>query len=142
MLRQYRFPVSVGHATDTLRPLRRHRGAPRSGLTLLLRIASCGCFGSADVAEGLIIPTDHGGRRAGGSRPIELAVVRGGIWASYHDLVDTAPRRRPVRWWSGPRVRPAAHVSDYRATDGHRTVITTESSSACHVWSMPGPHMA
>ena len=25
-------------------------------------------------------------------------------------------------------------------SDGHRTVMTTESSSACQVWSMPGPH--
>lgn len=66
MLRQYRFPVSVGHATDALRPLRQHQGAPRSRLTLLLWIALCGRFGSADVAEGLIIPTDHGDRRPGG----------------------------------------------------------------------------
>jgi hypothetical protein len=31
---------------------------------------------------------------------------------------------------------------DHTGRDGHRTVMTTESSSACHEWSMPGPQTA
>jgi hypothetical protein len=91
MLRQYRFPVSVGHATGALRPLRQHQGAPMSGLTLLPRVALCGCFGSAGVAEGLTVPTDHGESPPRRLTADQLAVVRGGIWASYHDLVDPHP---------------------------------------------------
>jgi hypothetical protein len=52
-----------------------------------------------------------------------------------------APSDQPLAPHSGRRGRPD-RPQPHGDRDGHRMVMTIESSSACHEWSMPGPHIA
>jgi HD domain len=63
------------------------------------------------------------------------------------EILERYPADHPV--YRDQRLAPHAgrcgradRAQPHGDRDGHRMVMTIESSSACHEWSMPGPHMA
>ena len=67
------------------------------------------------------------------------AVVPGALPPSAYQRIQL--RQYGHRHSAGGGRSVVACVLGDHGTDGHRTVMTTESCSACHEWSMPGPQV-